>query len=168
MAFRSQWTAISSLLSCIHILVDVLNEPAGARLPPTLSPGYAPGPFLLTARASIAMTTLELPAKSVLCTPGKANGNPLQNFRCYVIGIQDRNYSVVGREPVLTVQRNTQPGVSGPADRVVLNRHEGADHPLQRSSPRSERCIRRRCSRPHGQVFDPLRPYAAERIYRLQ
>ena len=44
------------LLSCIHILVDVLNEPAGARLPPTLSPGYAPGPFLLTARASIAMT----------------------------------------------------------------------------------------------------------------
>jgi hypothetical protein len=23
--------------------------------------------------------------------------NPLQNFRCYVIGIQDRNYSVVGQ-----------------------------------------------------------------------
>ena len=102
------------LLSCIHILVDVLNEPADARLPPTLSPGYAPGPFLLTARASIAMTTLELPAKSVLCTPGKANGNPLQNFRCYVIGIQDRNYSVVGREPVLTVQRNDlQPPENG-------------------------------------------------------
>jgi hypothetical protein len=51
------------LLSCIHILVDVLNEPAGARLPPTLSPGYTPGPFLLTVRASIAMTTLELPGR---------------------------------------------------------------------------------------------------------
>ena len=66
------------LLSCIHILVDVLNEPAGARLPPTLSPGYAPGPFLLTARASIAMTTLELPAKSVLCTPGNPIATTLQ------------------------------------------------------------------------------------------
>jgi hypothetical protein len=40
--------------------------------------------------------------------------NPLQNFRCYVIGIQDRNYSVVGREPVLTVQRNDlQPPENG-------------------------------------------------------
>lgn len=32
--------------------------------------------------------------------------NPLQNFRCYVIGVQDRNYTVVGRAPVLTVQRD--------------------------------------------------------------
>ena len=66
------------LFGCIHILVDVLNEPAGARLPPTLSPGYAPGPFLLTARASIAMTTLELPAKSVLCTLGNPITTTLQ------------------------------------------------------------------------------------------
>src|SRR3984893_5383642 len=63
-AFRSQWTAISSYSDCIHLLVDVLNEPAGARLPPTLSPGYAPGPFLLTARASIAMTTVSIPRQS--------------------------------------------------------------------------------------------------------
>jgi len=32
--------------------------------------------------------------------------NPLQNFRCYVVGVQDRNYSVWGRSPVMTVQRN--------------------------------------------------------------
>ena len=32
--------------------------------------------------------------------------NPLQNFRCYVIGVQDRNYTVTGRAPVLTVQRD--------------------------------------------------------------
>ncbi len=32
--------------------------------------------------------------------------NPLQNFRCYVLGTQDRNYSLIGRTPVLTVQRN--------------------------------------------------------------
>ncbi len=32
--------------------------------------------------------------------------NPLQNFRCYVVGVQDRNYSVIGRAPVLTVQRD--------------------------------------------------------------
>jgi hypothetical protein len=32
--------------------------------------------------------------------------NPLQNFRCYVVGVQDRNYSVWGRAPVMTVQRN--------------------------------------------------------------
>src|SRR5262249_19075884 len=32
--------------------------------------------------------------------------NPLQNFRCYVVGMQDRNYSVWGRAPVITVQRN--------------------------------------------------------------
>src|SRR5262245_40015028 len=32
--------------------------------------------------------------------------NPLQNFRAYVIGVQDRNYTVTGRAPVLTVQRD--------------------------------------------------------------
>ncbi len=32
--------------------------------------------------------------------------NPLQNFRSYVLGTQDRNYSIIGRAPVLTVQRN--------------------------------------------------------------
>jgi hypothetical protein len=32
--------------------------------------------------------------------------NPLQNFRCYVVGVQDRNYSVWGRKPVMTVQRS--------------------------------------------------------------
>jgi hypothetical protein len=32
--------------------------------------------------------------------------NPLQNFRAYVIGVQDRNYTVIGKTPVLTVQRN--------------------------------------------------------------
>jgi hypothetical protein len=32
--------------------------------------------------------------------------NPLQNFRCYVVGVQDRNSSVWGRKPVMTVQRN--------------------------------------------------------------
>jgi hypothetical protein len=32
--------------------------------------------------------------------------NPLQNFRSYVIGVQDRNYTVVGKAPVMTVQRN--------------------------------------------------------------
>lgn len=32
--------------------------------------------------------------------------NPLQNFRAYVVGVQDRNYTVVGRSPVLTAQRN--------------------------------------------------------------
>lgn len=40
--------------------------------------------------------------------------NPLQNFRCYVIGVQDRNYTVYGRRPVLTVQRNDlQPPETG-------------------------------------------------------
>src|SRR5215475_4724209 len=40
--------------------------------------------------------------------------NPLQNFRCYVVGVQDRNYSVWGRAPVMTVQRNDlQPPESG-------------------------------------------------------
>lgn len=32
--------------------------------------------------------------------------NPLQNFRAYVIGVQDRNYKVTGRAPVSTVQRD--------------------------------------------------------------
>ena len=32
--------------------------------------------------------------------------NPLQNFRAVVAGVEDKNYSVVGRAPVLTVQRN--------------------------------------------------------------
>src|SRR3974390_1400722 len=32
--------------------------------------------------------------------------NPLQNFRAYVVGVQDHNYIVYGREPVLTVQRD--------------------------------------------------------------
>ena len=56
------------------------------------------------------MTTLELPAKSVLCTPGKANGNPLQNFRCYVIGIQDRNYSIAEIIETLSKRINGRPG----------------------------------------------------------
>lgn len=32
--------------------------------------------------------------------------NPLQNFRAYVVGVQDKNYIVKGKSPVLTVQRN--------------------------------------------------------------
>jgi hypothetical protein len=32
--------------------------------------------------------------------------NPLQNFRCYVLGVADRNYTVAGRTPVMTVQRD--------------------------------------------------------------
>jgi hypothetical protein len=32
--------------------------------------------------------------------------NPLQNFRAYVVGVSDKNYSVRGREPAMTVQRN--------------------------------------------------------------
>jgi hypothetical protein len=32
--------------------------------------------------------------------------NPLQNFRCFVVGVQDRNYTVTGRAPVGTIQRN--------------------------------------------------------------
>jgi hypothetical protein len=32
--------------------------------------------------------------------------NPLQNFRCYVVGVADRNYTVVGKPPVTCVQRN--------------------------------------------------------------
>jgi hypothetical protein len=34
------------------------------------------------------------------------NRNPAQNLRAYVLGVQDRNYTVVGKAPVLTVQRN--------------------------------------------------------------
>ncbi len=32
--------------------------------------------------------------------------NPLQNLRAFVLGVQDRNYVVYGRAPVLTVQRD--------------------------------------------------------------
>lgn len=32
--------------------------------------------------------------------------NPLQNFRAFVIGVQDKNFLVTGRSPVLTVQRD--------------------------------------------------------------
>lgn len=32
--------------------------------------------------------------------------NPLQNFRAYVIGVQDKDYQVTGKAPVMTVQRN--------------------------------------------------------------
>jgi hypothetical protein len=32
--------------------------------------------------------------------------NPLQNFRCFVVGVQDRNYTVTGKAPVQAVQRN--------------------------------------------------------------
>ncbi len=32
--------------------------------------------------------------------------NPLQNFRCFVLGCQDQNYMVTGRAPVMTVQRD--------------------------------------------------------------
>jgi hypothetical protein len=30
--------------------------------------------------------------------------NPFQNFRAFVIGVQDRNYMVTGKAPVMTVQ----------------------------------------------------------------
>ena len=40
--------------------------------------------------------------------------NPLQNFRAYVIGVQDRNYTVMGRAPVMTLQRDDlQPPETG-------------------------------------------------------
>ena len=32
--------------------------------------------------------------------------NPLQNFRCHVIGVQDRNYKVTGKAPAMTIQRD--------------------------------------------------------------
>lgn len=32
--------------------------------------------------------------------------NPVQNFRAYVIGVQDLNFSVIGRAPVRTIQRD--------------------------------------------------------------
>lgn len=32
--------------------------------------------------------------------------NPLQNFRCFVVGVQDRNYTVTGKAPVNVVQRD--------------------------------------------------------------
>jgi hypothetical protein len=32
--------------------------------------------------------------------------NPLQNFRAYVLGVQDKNYMVLGKAPVRTVQRD--------------------------------------------------------------
>jgi hypothetical protein len=94
------------LLSCIHLLVDVLNEPAGARLPPTLSPGDAPGPFLLTARV-IAMTTLELPAKSVLCTPGNPITTTLQIDRAAINKSARGRHRGAGqpRKPMRPVQK---------------------------------------------------------------
>jgi hypothetical protein len=39
--------------------------------------------------------------------------NPFQHLRCYVLGVQDRNYTVTGRAPVLTTQR-------GAADAVIF------------------------------------------------
>jgi hypothetical protein len=40
--------------------------------------------------------------------------NPAQNFRAFVIGVQDKNYIVTGRAPVLTVQRDDlEPPESG-------------------------------------------------------
>lgn len=32
--------------------------------------------------------------------------NPTQNFSSFVVGIQDKNYTVTGKAPVLTTQRN--------------------------------------------------------------
>ncbi len=32
--------------------------------------------------------------------------NPLQNFRAYVVGVSDRNYTVTGKAPVMTIQRD--------------------------------------------------------------
>jgi hypothetical protein len=32
--------------------------------------------------------------------------NPLQNLRAFVLGVSDKNYRVIGRAPVLCVQRN--------------------------------------------------------------
>jgi hypothetical protein len=32
--------------------------------------------------------------------------NPLQNFRAYVAGVQDCNYTVIGKAPVTTIQRD--------------------------------------------------------------
>lgn len=32
--------------------------------------------------------------------------NPLQNFRAFVVGVQDRNYTVIGKYPVQCVQRD--------------------------------------------------------------
>ena len=39
-------------------------------------------------------------------TTTSSGSNPFQNLRAYVLGVQDRNYTVVGRAPVLTVQRD--------------------------------------------------------------
>ena len=35
--------------------------------------------------------------------------NPLQNLRSFVLGVQDRNFTVTGKAPVLTVQRDDLP-----------------------------------------------------------
>jgi len=32
--------------------------------------------------------------------------NPLQNLRAFVLGVSDKNYSIIGRAPVMCVQRN--------------------------------------------------------------
>ena len=43
--------------------------------------------------------------------------NPLQNFRAYVLGVNDRNYEVIGRPPVMgfrdTISDQTRGGGSG-------------------------------------------------------
>lgn len=38
--------------------------------------------------------------------------NPLQNFRSFVVGVQDKNYTVVGRYPIVN-QRDDLPGEWG-------------------------------------------------------
>jgi hypothetical protein len=49
--------------------------------------------------------------------------NPLQNFRCYVLGVADRNYTVAGRTPVMTVQRDDRDQArESPAALRVLRR----------------------------------------------
>jgi hypothetical protein len=32
--------------------------------------------------------------------------NPLQNLRAFVVGVSDKNYNIIGRAPVMCVQRN--------------------------------------------------------------
>jgi hypothetical protein len=32
--------------------------------------------------------------------------NPLQNLRAFVLGVSDKNYNIIGRAPVMCVQRN--------------------------------------------------------------
>jgi hypothetical protein len=35
--------------------------------------------------------------------------DPLQNLRAFVLGVSDKNYSIIGRAPVMCVQRNDCP-----------------------------------------------------------